>query len=143
MCIRDRDYDAFKSVTVDAANCKIYIYSSDNGKYGEMCIRDRLTDEALATAKASDAVLLGAVGGRVGAVSYTHLDVYKRQDLYSATGMPTALSFEGLKSDISGGNTMAAMGMQHAAASKKPFFIDGDNVNLSLIHIFRQFPNFE
>lgn len=28
------DYDAFKSVTVDAANCKIYIYSSDNGKYG-------------------------------------------------------------------------------------------------------------
>lgn len=30
----DMDYDAFKSITVDAANCKIYIYSSHNGKYG-------------------------------------------------------------------------------------------------------------
>ena len=29
-----------------------------------------LTDEALATAKASDAVLLGAVGGRVGGMSF-------------------------------------------------------------------------
>lgn len=51
------------------------------------------------------------------------------RDLYSATGMPTALSFEELKSDISGGNSMAAMGMQHAAALKKHFFIDGDSVN--------------
>lgn len=43
------------------------------------------------------------------------------RDLYSATGMPTALSFEELKSDISGGNSMAAMGMQHAAALKNIF----------------------
>ena len=34
LSFNDMDYDAFKSVTVDAANCKIYIYSSDNGKYG-------------------------------------------------------------------------------------------------------------
>ncbi len=34
LTFNDMDYDAFKSVTVDAANCKIYIYSSDNGKYG-------------------------------------------------------------------------------------------------------------
>ena len=36
-----------------------------------------LTDETIAACKASDAVLMGSIGGDT--VSYTHLDVYKRQ----------------------------------------------------------------
>ena len=39
-----------------------------------------LTDEALATAKASDAVLLGAVGGRVGVDSWYELPPNKRPE---------------------------------------------------------------
>ena len=39
-----------------------------------------LTEEALATAKASDAVLLGAVGGRVGVVSWYELPPDKRPE---------------------------------------------------------------
>lgn len=39
-----------------------------------------LTDEALATAKASDAVLLGAVGGRVGVDSWYELPTNKRPE---------------------------------------------------------------
>ena len=46
-----------------------------------------LTDEAIATALDSDAVLMGSIGGNTATspwykpVSYTHLDVYKRQNL--------------------------------------------------------------
>ena len=51
-----------------------------------MCIRDRL--QALAVTDMQNLIVAGAHAGCVVAVSYTHLDVYKRQEMHYAANAP-------------------------------------------------------
>ena len=77
MCIRDRD----RAVeVVRSQDAQVHIQYAENSKeYYEISVSD---DQVLTMTSASDK----AWTDYVGAVSYTHLDVYKRQTLRKGGG---------------------------------------------------------